>query len=87
MSPSLLFQNACINEMYINITKITVTEEVIQYSYSDKFDNHYFLRISKHRIIHGQIIEDKGVASGLPFNVLKYLIENFNEVNFYELSA
>ena len=89
MSPKELLVNACAYQMNINITKVDVVpEESIQYYYESSDKMKYFLRIDKFRLIHGTISPDgKSYASGLPIGVISYLIENFSNVNFYEMQA
>jgi hypothetical protein len=88
MTPLLLFQNACIDIMSIKITNVTVSNETIQYSYTQSDGStKYFLRICRFRLINGYIgKDDKSYASGLPIEVIRYLIDNFHKVNFYEMS-
>ena len=89
MSPKELLLNACKHNMNITITdvKISFPEESIQYYYTMGNVN-YFLRISKDRFINGTINEDDtSTASGLYIDVIKYLIDNFNKVNMYEMQA
>ena len=89
MSPKELLLNACKHNMNITITdvKISFPEESIQYYYTMGYGK-YFLRISKDRLINGIINEDgKSYASGLYIDVIKYLIDNFNKVNMYEMQA
>lgn len=89
MSPKELLLNACKHNMNIIITdvKISFPEESIQYYYTMGNVN-YFLRISKDRFINGTINEDDtSTASGLYIDVIKYLIDNFNKVNMYEMQA
>jgi hypothetical protein len=82
MTPLMLFQNACIGLMSIKITNVT-----IQYSYTQSGSTKYFLRICRFRLINGYIGEDgNSYASGLPIEVIRYLIDNFHKVNFYEMS-
>ncbi len=87
MTPLMLLQNACVNFMSIKITNVTVSEnETIQYSYIQG-NNNYYLRINKYTLSSGFIAKDgKSYASGLPIEVIRYLIDNFNKVNFYEMS-
>jgi hypothetical protein len=86
MTPLMLFQNACIGLMSINITNVTVSDETIQYSYIQG-NNNYYLRINKYTLSNGFISKDgKSYASGLPIEVIRYLIDNFDKVNFYEMS-
>lgn len=76
-------------QMNINITKVEVDEQnqSIQYYYSMGEIANYFLRIDKYRLINGTVSDDgKNYACGLPIEVIKYLIENFKEVNFHEMS-
>ena len=89
MSPKELLLNACKHNMNITITdvKISFPEESIQYYYTMGNVN-YFLRISKDILINGTINEDDtSYASGLYIDVIKYLIDNFNKVNMYEMQA
>jgi hypothetical protein len=87
MTPLMLFQSACIGLMSIKITNVTVSNETIQYSYTQSGSTKYFLRICRFRLINGYIGEDgNSYASGLPIEVIRYLIDNFDKVNFYEMS-
>jgi len=90
MSPKELLLNAFKHQMNISITdvKVSLPEESIQYYYKSGSVN-YFLRISKDRLINGSLdeIDGKAYASGLYIDVIKYLIDNFNRVNFYEMKA
>ena len=89
MTPLMLLQNACANAMFIRITNIEVlSNKTIQYSYTQSDGStKYFLRICEFRLINGYIAKDgKSYASGLPIEVIKYLIDNFDKVNFYEMS-
>jgi len=90
MSPKELLLNAFKHQMNISITdvKVSLPEESIQYYYKSGSVN-YFLRISKDRLINGVLdeIDGKAYASGLYIDVIKYLIDNFSRVNFYEMAA
>lgn len=89
MSPKELLLNACKHNMNITITDVNIhfPEESIQYYYTMGNVN-YFLRISKDRLINGTVNEDDtSTASGLYIDVIKYLIDNFNKVNMYEMQA
>ena len=85
MTPLTLLQNACTNFMFIKITNVIVSDETIQYSYIQG-NNNYYLRINKYTLSSGFIAKDgKSYASGLPVEVIRYLIDNFDKVNFYEI--
>ena len=90
MSPKELLLNAFKHQMNISITdvKVSLPEESIQYYYKSGSVN-YFLRISKDRLINGVLdeVDGKAYASGLYIDVIKYLIDNFSRVNFYEMAA
>jgi hypothetical protein len=84
MKPLTLLQNACTNFMFIKITNVTVSDETIQYSYIQG-NNNYYLRINKYTLSSGFIAKDgKSYASGLPIQVIRYLIDNFDKV-VYEI--
>jgi len=86
MTPLMLFQNASIGFMSIKITNVTVSDETIQYSYIEG-NNSYYLRINKYRLSNGFVSKDgNSYASGLPIELIRYLIDNFDKVNFYEMS-
>jgi len=85
MTPLTLLQNACANFMFIKITNVIVSDETIQYSYIQG-NNNYYLRINKYTLSSGFIAKDgKSYASALPIEVIRYLIDNFDKVNFYEI--
>lgn len=67
------------------LTNTIVDEDIfgvnyIQYFYSTE-DNNYFLRIGPMTLINGRIDKDgKSYASGLPMDVLKCLLANYQKV-------